>query len=408
MATIPPRAFSVQETRDLIAGLCPSLEPETMPLDRAVGRVLAEDAAAPEDLPPFDRSAVDGYAVRTDDTGSSFVVTDEIRAGQWKPQSLERGHCVAIGTGAALPGTGLRVIMKEDVERSGDRIRLLRTSMASGVRFRGEDAPKGSIMIRRGQRINHGSASLLASIGLSEPRVVRLPIVTHFVTGDELVPPDQLPAPGQVRDANSILVAAFLAAFGVKVRQQSLPEHEDSLTTAISEALALGSDLILVSGGASVGERDFSRSALEACGLTICIQQTTTRPGKPLIVARRSTNELTTLAIGLPGNPLSHYVCLHLYVRRALEGLAGLTRPAEFQAGFLTQPFSPKAHPRETLWPAQCLMDQGRARLSPLPWTSSGDLKTLALANALIYLPPATVNLPAEQPVQYFSTELNI
>ena len=396
----PASPASAEEVRTLLARICQPLDTERVPLAAATGRVLREPVRAPEDQPPFDRSAVDGYAVRLDDPGPQFRVVDEIRAGDWKPRTLRPGEAVRIATGGALPGDGLQVVMKEDVHAAGDTLTVLRRDADRNIRHRGEDARAGAVLLAPGAVLTPGALALLASVGCVSPTVTRLPRVLHVATGDEIVPPDQTPARGQIRDSNSTLVRAFLASWGIAPEQRRV--GEDELLSRPEIGPPGGEpDLLLISGGASVGDHDCTRRWLEAAGFTLHVTRTTTRPGKPLLVAQRGR----TLAFGLPGNPLAHFVCLHLYVRAALEAWSGRAERTEFAPGVLAADLVGEAHARETFWPARWHLQDGAAMLTPLRWRSSGDLTPLAAANALLRFPAGAAGLTRGSRVEFLRTE---
>jgi len=382
------------------------LEPESVALETAAGRVLREPVRAPEDQPPFDRSAMDGYAVRLDDDATTFRVVDRIRAGDWKPRELRPGEAVQIATGGALPGGGLRVVIKEDTRIEGNRLTVLRRSRERFVRFRGEDARAGQVLVAPGTRLTPGALGLLASLGHTRPVTTRLPRVLHLVTGNEIVPPDHAPARGQVRDSNSLLVRAFLGQWGIAPRQLRVPEDAEAAKSEIRnpKSDSESADLLLISGGASVGPHDFSAALLEELGYTLHVRRTTTRPGKPMLFGARGR----ALAFGLPGNPLAHFVCLNLYVRQALEGFSGAAERSGFLPGRLAEAFATKPNPRETLWPARLRLAGDGARLAPLAWRSSGDLTALAVANALVRIPPRAGALPAGAAVQFLATSPDV
>ncbi len=397
-ASTPPA--SAADVLALLTRLCPPLDSERVPLAAALGRVLREPVHAPEDLPPFDRSAVDGYAVRLDDPGPQFRVVDDIRAGDWKPRPLRPGEAVRIATGGALPGDGLQVVMKEDVRAAGDTITVLRRDTDRNLRRRGEDARAGAVLLAPGTLLTPGALALLASVGGVSPAVTRLPRVVHVATGDEIVPPDQTPGPGQIRDSNSTLVRAFLAPWGIAPEQLRVGEDELRSRPEICPP-GPEPDLLLISGGASVGEHDCTRHGLEAAGFTLYVTRTTARPGKPLLVAQRGR----TLAFGLPGNPLAHFVCLHLYVRAALEAWSGQTHRTEFSPGVLATDLAAAAPDRETFWPARWHLQDGSVMLTPLRWRSSGDLTPLAAANALLRVPAGAAGLTRGCRIEFLRTE---
>ena len=384
----PAAAHSAAEVLTLLRELCRPLEPERVSLAESAGRVLREPVCALEDQPPFDRSSVDGYAVRLDDAATQFRIVDEIRAGDWKPRQLQPGEAVRIATGGALPGDGLQVVMREDAERGDDFVSLVRRDDGRNIRFRGEDARAGQVLVGTGTILQPGTLGLLASVGCVQPTVTRLPRVLHLATGNEIVPPDQTPPHGQIRDSNSTLVRAFLERWGITPEQRRVPEDEAAAESAIGNRQS-PMDLLLISGGASVGEHDFTRRMLEKLGFTLHVSKTTARPGKPLIVAQRDN----AIAFGLPGNPLAHFVCLNLYVRAALESWAGRRGDPAFQTGVLTADLAAGGNARETFWPACWRLEDGVATLTPLRWSSSGDLTALATANALIRVTGGTEGL---------------
>jgi molybdopterin molybdotransferase len=396
----PPSAPGVEQVLARVRAGCRPLEAEGVALDRAAGRVLREVVCAPENQPPFDRSAVDGFAVRLDDPATEFSIVDDIRAGDWKPRRLQPGTAVRIATGGALPCDGLQVVMKEGVQLVGARVRLLRRDTSRNIRSRGEEARAGQVLLKPGTVLRPGSLALLASLGQVQPLVTRRPRVLHVATGNEIVPPDQVPQQGQIRDSNSTLVRAFLGSFDVEPAQLRVADDRAQTRAAMGDR-PQAVDLLLVSGGASVGEHDFTGVLLEESGFRIDFRRTNTRPGKPLIFA---TREDGALAFGLPGNPLAHFVCLNLFVRAALEKLAGLPERNFFSTAVLAGEVRSDGDSRETLWPARVKVAGGCAEATPLPWCSSGDLTALAAANALLHLPAGCQVLSAGAEVAFAST----
>ena len=394
-------APGVNEAVALVSQCARPLETEVVPLSTSLRRVLREDLCAPEDQPSFDRSAVDGYAVSLDDPSESFTIVDSIRAGQWKPRRLERGQAVRIATGAALPCPALQVVMKEDALLDGDTVKLYRRDDGPNIRFRGDDARQGQVLIKSGAALHPGALALLASMGCAQIRVTRLPRVIHAATGDEIVPPDSTPAPGQIRDSNSVLVRAFLNQWQIEPRQLRLTEAPAAARAAL--AGNTGADILLVSGGASVGEHDFTRQLLEELGFEIRLCQINARPGKPLIFGARGN----ALAFGLPGNPLAHFVCLNLFVRAAIDKMSGLSNRSAPLSGTLGCDLENGGNSRETLWPVQLQYSTQGPILNPLRWSSSGDLTCLAGADALARIPAGCQRLSKASTVEYFSTRID-
>jgi molybdopterin molybdotransferase len=400
-------AASANEVLALLTQLCRPLDTERVTLADAAGRVLREPVRAPEDQPPFDRSSVDGFAVRMDDHATQFRVVDEIRAGDWKPRALPPGETVRIATGAPLPCDGLQVVMKEDAHVEAGQLTVVQRDDERNIRFRGEDAPAGAVLVEAGAILLPGTLALLASVGCTRPLVTQSPRVLHLATGNEIVPPERTPEGGQIRDSNSTLVHAFLGQWEIVPDQTRVADDWPRLISEIqnpkSEVRNQKSeiDLLLVSGGASVGEHDFTRRLLEESGFTIHVSKTTARPGKPLIVAQRGG----TVAFGLPGNPLAHFVCLNLYVRAALEALTGQSNKTTFVTGELAADLAAGGNTRETFWPAFWTLRDGVAMLTPLRWSSSGDLTSLATANALVRVTAGTERFQRGSRMKFVRTE---
>ncbi|HEY8965867.1 MAG TPA: molybdopterin molybdotransferase MoeA [Candidatus Methylacidiphilales bacterium] len=366
------------------------LPSEAVPLDAALaeGRVLRQAVEADADSPPFDRSAMDGYAIAERDPGAPYRVVGSVRAGEvFSGGPLAPGTCVRIFTGGQVPEGTVRVIMQEDAVAEGDTVRFAEAAFADEaptfVRRRGEEYLRGARLLGEGIRIGPVAASVLATVGVAFPQVSARPRVAHFVTGGELVPVGAVPGAGQIRDSNSSLVAGLVAAAGGRlVRQARVGDDQEALRRALALAVEEGVDLLLISGGAGAGETDFGRTALEEAGYAIDFAGVALRPGKPLLFGAHKGSGKP--AFCLPGNPLSHYVVFHLFVRRALERLQGM-EPTE-QADLVDWDGDPlgEAGGRETYHPCHWKIVSGRVEARVLNWTSSGHLASLGEANGLL------------------------
>jgi molybdopterin molybdotransferase len=341
---------------------------------------------------------------------------DTIHAADWKPRQLKSGEAVRVATGAMLPCGGLRVVMQEHVGRDGDKLHVVRRENSTNVRLRGEEVRQGQPLVSAGTKLNAGALAILATVGNVNPLVSPRLRILHFTTGNEIVTPDQTPKPGQIRDSNSILIRGLLQNFPCDVEQGHLPENFEAamLEIAARKPGIENADVLLVSGGASVGETDFTRALLEQLGFEIVFNQINLRPGRPLIfgvngrasslsrpavipvphcgIGSLAPPNKVRVAFGLPGNPLSHFVCFHFAVVTALAGLTG-GEPPEFLRGQLAEKLDDKPCPRETLWPARLDWYDATPRLRPLAWASSGDITCLTAANALVRVPANTGSL---------------
>jgi molybdopterin molybdotransferase len=387
--------ISLSAAREIIASACHALPPERVELAAALGRTLRESAAAQEDFPAFDRSAFDGYAVRSSDTPGTLNVVMELPAGVAPERPLAAGECARIFTGAQLPAGANAVAMQENCTREGRLVTVPAIAGNEGVRRRGEDARAGAVLIHRGQRIGAVEASLLAQIGYATPLVAGIPRVFHVSTGSELVPPSETPGPGQIRDSNSSLIGGLVAESGARIT--AAKRAGDDLATLLA---ALGSepdfswDILLISGGASVGDYDFGARALGELGFSIHFSQLNLRPGKPLIFATRGRQ----LAFVIPGNPLSHLVCWHVAIRAAIDML--LSGETALPLVVLSAGEKLPGNPRETWWPARIDFRDGRAIAMPLKWRSSGDMTGISEADTLVRIPSASAGISVGELVE--------
>jgi molybdopterin molybdotransferase len=389
-------AVSLDEAMAQIQSSCQPRPNIHVPLPAALGQILRETVCATGNLPANDISTRDGYAILVSDSSGTFQVVDTIHAADWKPRPLQTGQAVRVATGATLPDANLRVVMQEDVERRGDSITLLNDDRSTNVRRCGEEMKTGQPILESGLRLDAGKLALLATAGCTQPLVSPRLNVVHFTTGDEVVSPDQIPGPGQIRDSNSILIHGLLQPFVNELEQTHLPENFEAAWARLDLSRIEAADLLLVSGGSSVGDLDFTRPLLERLGFKIIFSKVNVRPGKPLIFGVNGPH----IAFGLPGNPLAHFVCLNFAVATAIACLRGGPSPA-FLRGPLATSLTDDACPRETLWPARLQRTTESTQLQPLPWASSGDITCLASANALLRLPPDTTTLDAGAEVEY-------
>jgi molybdopterin molybdotransferase len=368
------------------------LPAERVSLGDAAGRALAEPVRAPRPLPAFDNSSMDGYALRAADAarpGARLKIAFELFAGAAADRPLPAGACCRIFTGAPLPPGADAVEMQEQVDRRGT-IATFRRAAARGrfVRLAGSDLAEGAVALARGAVLDAGAVGLAAALGRTELAVHRRPRVAILATGDELVPVDGSPRPGQLLDSNSHALAAACREAGAE--PLLLPLAGDD-AAALDRALvaAVGADVLVTTGGVSVGERDLVRAALSRAGVTLDFWKVAMRPGKPVAFGASER----AVAFGLPGNPASALVTFELFVRPALRALAGL--PGAGRAVLPARLATAQEKPAEltVFLRARARVEAGALWLEPLGTQVSGHLTSVAGHQALAVLPAGPARL---------------
>jgi molybdopterin molybdotransferase len=319
----------------------PPLGSERVAVDQALGRTLAEDVASEGDLPPFDSSAMDGFAVVAG-PAAELPVIGESRAGAPAAATLAPGQAIRISTGAQVPEGANSVIPVERVEAGDSLVSVPETQPGANIRRAGEDVRAGTTVLRAGAELGPAELAVLASFGRTDVLCGRRPRLAVLATGDELVPPGRPLGPGQIRDSNATALAALAQAAGAElVARRHVPDEPAATIEALGEALA-AADVVCVSGGVSVGPHDHVKPALAELGVEERFWRVALRPGKPTWFGRHG--EHGALVFGLPGNPVSAMVTFHLFVRPALRRLAGGEAPDTRARAILDSPLarSPK------------------------------------------------------------------
>jgi molybdopterin molybdotransferase len=375
------------------------LDVETVELGDAAGRVLAEDLSAEQPLPPFDYSAMDGYALASRDLSGpgpwSLPVRGESRTGR-PAAPHEPGSACRIFTGAELPTGADSVVLQEDVERSQTDVVLLSQKPSAGdnVRRRGEDLERGQTALRTGQRLSAAQIGLAAALNRSRLTVARRPRVSIACTGDELRKAGSAERPGTIPNSNGpALAAAVVGAGGIARELEPIGDDRERATSALRAALR-DTDLLVTVGGVSVGDHDVVRPALEAAGVDLEFWKVRLKPGKPLVFGRMGP----TLVLGVPGNPVSALVTFLLFGVPLLRTMQGDRQPTPPQRrGRLLEPLRQKPG-RRGYYRAQT---EGADRLRPLENQASGAPTSLAWADALVIVPEDSPGFEANEWVDY-------
>jgi molybdopterin molybdotransferase len=315
----------------ILAGAEPLAE-EMVALDAGHNRVLARDLGALRTQPPQAMSAMDGYAVRAADAaqaGARFEVIGEVAAGRPFDRAVGQGQAVRIFTGGVIPDGADAIVIQEDTEVDGQTITITEaTNIGRHIRPAGVDFHKGDVLLRGGSRLSDRDLSLAASMNYPELAVRRRPKVAVLATGDELVMPGSQPGPGQIVYSNGYALRALARAEGAETIDLGIAaDTVDATTRGIRRARDFGADVLITTGGASVGDHDLVKQSLEAEGVTMAFWRIAMRPGKPMMHGRLGGMRV----IGLPGNPVSSYVCAYLFLVPLIRALTGRSRVHHFR-----------------------------------------------------------------------------
>ncbi|MDQ3652458.1 MAG: molybdopterin molybdotransferase MoeA [Acidobacteriota bacterium] len=394
--------ISVTEAIRIIQSHTPPLTVERIDLSDALGRVLAEDVVADSDLPPFDRAQMDGYAVRAADlttVPARLRIVGESAAGRgWRGQ-LQAGEAVRIMTGAPVPA-GADSVQQVEVTSELDggasvEINEATTPGRSIVR-RAEEVTAGSIVLRAGETINAATVASLAAFGYAQVAVRRRPRVAVLATGTELVAVGERPRVDQIRDSNSYSLAAYAALTGAAVERLPLAGDDPASLKELIADGAMRADLLILSGGVSMGVYDFTKPALHELGAEIFFERVALRPGKPTVFARLSAPSSQTLVFGLPGNPVSVAVTFNLFARTAIRAMQAAREPALLEERAVLGRAVKGASERRSYLPATLHSDDdGRLVAEPLKWGGSSDFVAFTRATALIIVPEDIKHLDA-------------
>jgi molybdopterin molybdotransferase len=388
--------LAIAEARRLVLEAVRPLPAEDVALEGALERVLAENVESAISVPPFDSSAMDGYAVIAGAAAELDVVA-ESRAGHPASAAVRAGEAIAISTGAAVPEGATAVVPVERTEPADGRVSVPATEVGANIRRSGEDVAAGEVVLRAGARVGPAELGVAASVGRSTLSCARRPRVALLVTGDELTEPGEPLAPGGIYSSNGYALSGQVERAGAElVARERVPDSAEATRAALSTALEVA-DVVVVSGGVSVGPHDHVKDALAALGASEVFWGVSLRPGKPTWFG---TRDAATLAFGLPGNPVSAMVTFQLFVRPALAALQGADPSATRTRARLAQPV--RRNPRrEQAVRVRLEPGDGDWLASPTKDAQGSHVLTSMLgADALALIAPGEGDAPAGERVE--------
>ena len=380
----------VAQAIEIVLQHSPPPQTASVPLGEALGRILAEDIIADSDLPPFDRAQMDGYAVRAADvanTPSRLRIAGESAAGAGWHHEMKDGEAVRIMTGAPVPA-GADAVQQVELTREetgADFVEILEPVEAGrSIVRQAAEIKAGETVLRAGEEINAAMIATLASFGYAKVKVGRRPRVAVMATGSELVDVNEKPGADQIRDSNNYTIAAYATLAGATVERLPLAGDDTEELKRQITAAGSNSDMLVTSGGVSMGIYDFTKAALKELGAEIFFERVALRPGKPTVFARLGD----TLIFGLPGNPVSVAVTFNLFARTALRAMQGARDTQLHEHTAVLARDLKGSKDRESYLPADLRTDErGLLLAEPLKWGGSSDFVAFARASALINLP---------------------
>ena len=393
----------VAEAIDIVLAQTSALPVESVAISESIGRVLAEDVIADTDLPPFDRAQMDGYAVRADDvanTPARLKIVGESAAGAGWHYEMKAGEAVRIMTGAPVP-VGADAVQQVELTRemngAGEVEILQSVDVGRSIVRRADEIKAGEVVLRAGEDINAQTIATLASFGCAQVAVSRRPRVAVMATGSELVDVDKKPARDQIRDSNNYMIEAYAKLAGATVERLPLAgDDRDRLKREMAAAIER-CDVLITSGGVSMGVYDFTKAAFKDLGAEIFFERVALKPGKPTVFGRIGK----TLLFGLPGNPVSVAVTFNLFARTALRAMQGANEPTLRHENAVLARDLKGSVDRESYLPAGLRTDEkGTLLAEPLKWGGSSDFVSFARATALINLPAGVKTIAAGSTVR--------
>ena len=376
-----------QEALKIVLNNVPLLPAEQMPIGNALGRILRQDCIADIDLPPFDRATMDGYAVRAADTATAPVrlkVLGEVAAGAVFPGAVSIGQAVRIMTGAPIPA-GADSVQKVEVTRAeGDEVEIQEpTKVGQFISRRGSQVSCGEVIIKAGTRIGAAEQAVLATFGYSHPTVSRPVRVAVLATGSELVDVDHKPAPSQIRNSNNYTIGGFAARAGAEVTNLGhVVDDSDLIEEKMREGFAQ-SDVLILSGGVSMGDYDLVKACLKRLGAEIFFDKVSIRPGKPTVFGRLGEK----VVFGLPGNPVSVSVTFNVFARPALLAMMGASEVNLLTVRAALADAVKNPPERNSYLPAKLEIVDGQAQVRRLKWEGSSDLVAFMRGDCLLIIP---------------------
>ncbi|MDA3781243.1 MAG: molybdopterin molybdotransferase MoeA [Bacteroidales bacterium] len=371
--------IKIEEAYDIVINSAYILDTEKIEFNNSLNRILAEDVKSDIEMPPFDKAAVDGYACKSCDIEMELEVIESVQAGQTPQKKVGKGQCTQIMTGAPVPAGADAIVMVEHTELDNEKVKVLKKSSKSNISIKAEDVKQGQVVLQKGIQIKPQHIAIFASVGYTNVLVYHKPKVGIISTGDELVEPQDKPGVSKIRNSNGHQISAQVSALGAQAKYFGIARDTEEDTYRIVTKAMAESDMIILSGGVSMGEFDFVPGVLKRAGINILFDSIAVKPGKPTTFGIADKK----FCFGLPGNPVSSFIQFELLVKPLLFSMMGLNIKPNGISMPMAVEYSRKRAARKSYIPV--LIENGK--IKPIEYHGSAHIHALNKADGIISIP---------------------
>jgi molybdopterin molybdotransferase len=370
----------IEEAEKILNEITFRPETEEVSLMDSLGRVLGQDIVSRISMPPFNKSAMDGYAIRSDDDSETFKIVEIIAAGSIPVKTINKGECAKIMTGAMVPSGTDRVIKVEVTEEKNGHMTITGEDKRVNICYLGEDVKPGDVILRAGHMIRPPEAGIIASMGLNSVTVYKRPLVGIVTTGSEIKEPGQELEQGQIYNSNAYSISAQVVQTGAQVKYEGIVSDQIEIMSQKIQMLLSGTQMVLISGGVSMGDYDYVPQILTDLGVQLHFDKVAIQPGKPTVFGTRGD----TMVFGMPGNPVSTFIVFEVFVKPLLYRTMGFNYTPSIIKGVMNKDFKRKRTVRTAYIPVRFNKEN---KVEPVEYHGSAHLTALSAANGLLKVP---------------------
>jgi len=371
--------IKIEEAYDIVINSDCTVETEHVSLINSLHRILAEDVLSDIEMPPFDKAAVDGYACKIEDVSNPMEVIESVQAGQMPTKTVEKGQCTQIMTGAPVPKGCDAIVMVEHTEIKDNKVIVLNKNRKTNISYKAEDVKEGQLVLKKGIQIKPQHIAIFAAVGYTNVLVNKQPQIAVISTGDELVEPEHKPGLSKIRNSNGHQIVAQVLAMGAKANYYGIAKDTEEDTFRIVSKALSENNMIILSGGVSMGEFDFVQSVLQRAGITILFDKIAVKPGKPTTFGTAKDK----FCFGLPGNPVSSFIQFELLTKPLIYKMMG----CKYHPEEIRLPMKEDYYRKTTVRKSYIPVVISKGEVTPIEYHGSGHIHALNKANGIISVP---------------------